>query len=58
MQRMWINQPSTKQTLHHMHGVEVLAVLEYDDVYQIYFLSGKLVSMQAKRSQLSLGWKE
>jgi hypothetical protein len=26
IRRMWINQPSTSQPLHHLHGTNVLAV--------------------------------
>ena len=26
--RMWINQPSTLQPLHHLHGTNVLAIPE------------------------------
>lgn len=28
IQRMWINQPSELQILHHLHGTNVLAVRE------------------------------
>lgn len=55
--RMWINQPSTLQPLHHLHGINVLAVHEYDDTYRIYFLSGPIVSQQVFASALSPGWR-
>ena len=56
IERMWINQPSTAQALHHLHGVNVLAVHEYDDTYRIYFLSGDIVSQQCSSLSLSKGW--
>ncbi len=54
--RMWINQPSAAQPLHHLDGTNVLAEHEYDDTWIVYFLSGNTISMQAKRSWLSPGW--
>lgn len=56
LQRMWINQPSTHQPLHHLHGVNVLAHREYGETFRIYFLTGAVVSMQAFRNSLSKGW--
>ena len=52
--RMWINQPSATQPLHHLHGTNVLAVED-----TIYFLSGKTISMLVltNPSPLSEGWK-
>ena len=57
IKRMWINQPSTLQPLHHLHGTNVLAHHAYDHTYVIYFLSGKTVSMHVLRMVLSEGWK-
>jgi hypothetical protein len=54
--RMWVNQPSTLQPLHHLHGTNVLAVAEYNGVYRIYFLTGKIVSQQCLSLCLSSGW--
>jgi hypothetical protein len=54
--RMWINQPSTSQPLHHLHGTNVLALRENDDTCRIYFLSGDVISQQAPRLSLSSGW--
>lgn len=56
MKRMWINQPSTLQPLHHLHGTNVLAAHEYDDTWRIYFLSGPVVSQQCSGLCLSEGW--
>lgn len=57
IKRMWINQPSKAQPLHHLHGTNVLAVLEYTGTYRIYFLSGNIISQQASSLSLSKGWK-
>lgn len=57
LKRMWINQPSILQPLHHLHGVNVLAEHEYDDTYKIWFLAGGTVSMQCPRLCLSVGWQ-
>jgi len=58
LKRMWINQPSTSQPLHHLHGTNVLAYLEpkCKNTYRIYFLSGSIVSQQCQRNSLSEGW--
>lgn len=55
--RMWINQPSTQQPLHQLHGKNVLAVKESENMYRIYFLSGDTISMRAHSNTLSWGWK-
>lgn len=57
MRRMWINQPSTLQPLHRMHGVNVLAVEEYKGTMRVYFLSGDVVSQQVFTRCLSPGWR-
>lgn len=57
-QRMWINQPSGLQPLHHLHGTRVLAHHEYDDTWVVYFLEGDTISMQVLRLWLSEGWPE
>lgn len=57
IKRMWINQPSTLQSLHHLNGLNVLAVHEDDSIMmRIYFLSGDVISMQAPKLALSDGW--
>ena len=55
--RVWVNQPSTLQTYHHLNGQNFLAIHEYDDTYCIYFLSGTQISQQISRLALSLGWR-
>lgn len=55
-QRKWINQPSTLQPHHDLHGTNVLALHEYDDTWMIYFLSGNIVNQQIHGSCLSNGW--
>lgn len=57
MQRMWVNQPSTLQPLHHLHGTNVLAMREDRCTCRIYFLSGKVISQQASPLCLSNGWR-
>jgi len=54
--RKWINQPSTLQPLHHLHGTNVIAITEYGNTWRIYFLSGDVVSQQADGLSLSDGW--
>ena len=54
--RMWVNQPSTLQPLHHLHGMNVLAIPDGDG-WQIYFLSGSIISQHAPRLTLSEGWR-
>ena len=56
IRRMWVNQPSERQPFHYLHGTNVLAV-EEDDHYRIYFLNGDVISMQASRLALSIGWQ-
>lgn len=57
LKRMWINQPSTLQPLHHLHGTNVLAHIEEGVGTTIYFLSGEVVSMMVRNNVLSKGWK-
>ena len=55
--RMWINQPSTSQPLHHLHGIKVLATPESNDFgVRVYFLDGDTVSMNVSANVLSDGW--
>lgn len=56
MKRMWINQPSSLESYHKWHGIQVLAMREYDDTYMVYFLEGQVISMQISRYALSEGW--
>jgi hypothetical protein len=57
MKRMWINQPSTLQPHHSMHGVNVLACEERPGTMRVYFLSGNVVSQEMFSNCLSLGWR-
>ena len=56
IERMWVNQPSTMQPYHLLHGVNVLARHEFDDTLEIFFLYGKEISLYADRLVLSPGW--
>ncbi len=58
LSRMWINQPSTLQPHHALHGERVLAIPESGDTYRVYFLRGDVVSQQMAKTALSDGWPE
>lgn len=64
MRRVWINAPSTSNSLHKYHGIDVLAEepLKVYDRYdrkptRIYFLSGTIISMVVHGIYLADGWK-
>lgn len=54
---MWINQPSTAQPFHRLHGVRVLAEenTRYPETL-VYFLDGPVTSQGVPRLALSEGW--
>lgn len=59
--RMWINQPSTHQPHHALHGRRVLAMrergtLDGATIERVYFLSGDVVDQQMVSTALSEGW--
>ena len=56
VRRCWINQPSTLQPLHHLHGVRVLATPDYGDSYCVYFVEGDVISASVPGLALSEGW--
>lgn len=56
VRRMWINQPSKYQPLHHLHGTNVLACVVTKDICCVYFLSGPVIWAIAPRLSLSEGW--
>lgn len=60
MQRYWINQPSTAQPAHSMHGRLVLAApLSPGDItVTVYFVEGDVHSAYIPASALSPGWPE
>lgn len=58
LKRMWINQPSTLQECHTLHGTNVLAYEEYEGSMRVYFLSGNTISQSMLRNILSEGWLE
>ena len=55
VKRMWINQPSTLQQYHHLHGRNVLADFR-DDETVIYFMEGAVISQQIDPLALDPGW--
>lgn len=56
MKRMWINQPSTLQPHHKLHGVRVLAEDPKVGYRRIWFTGGDVISMEISMSALSEGW--
>lgn len=57
LKRMWINQPSTLQPHHKLHGVNVLFDTESPDTV-VYFLTGPVICQQVQKIALSPGWRE
>lgn len=51
--RAWINQPSTQQPLHHLHGVTCIAVDDGESTVQLFFTQGDVHSMVASREYVS-----
>lgn len=60
MRRMWINQPSTLQPDHALHGTKVLAEKSDfgDHMRRIWFTSGDVISREISVLSLSDGWQE
>lgn len=65
LRRMRVDQPSTTQDWHHLHGLNVLAVpynavpaTQYPLYWRIYFLSGPVESQVIPGRALSKGWNE
>lgn len=55
--RMWVNQPSTLQPMHALHGTNVIAVRDTGG-WRVYYLSGETISSHAPEGALSEGWRE
>jgi hypothetical protein len=55
---MWINQPSSLQAHHSLHGTRVLAEPEPNNprIYRVWFLDGPIHSQQVPAVALSEGW--
>lgn len=58
MKRYWINQPSTLQPLHNLHGTRVLAHQEKSGQWRVYFTSGDVISQYVPPNVLSKGWPQ
>lgn len=56
LRRMWIDQPSLIQSLHHLHGTNVLAYEIRENIYRVYFLTGDIIDMEVMSICLSEGW--
>jgi hypothetical protein len=53
-QRMWINQPSTLQPHHNLHGKRCIAILEEGERFvRVCFTDGPIHSMMMDRVCLS-----
>lgn len=51
--RALINQPSTHQPLHHLHGTRCIAVEDRPGNVRLYFTHGEIHSMDADPSCIS-----
>ena len=51
--RAWVNQPSTQQPLHHMHGEHCIAQDDGQPTVRLWFTEGSIHSMQAPRECIS-----
>lgn len=58
LERYWINQPSTLEPNHDLHGALVLAPLRLKEINTVYFTSGKIISGRYPKNILSKGWPE
>lgn len=55
--RYWINQPSTLQPLHKLHGERVIVLREdYPGTVTIAFLRGNIETALVSKLCLSTGW--
>ena len=60
IKRAWVNQPSTLQKEHSLHG-ELVLFADTDDpfgVVDVWFTSGTTTSRRMFKSSLSYGWPE
>lgn len=53
--RAWINQPSTQQPLHDLHGTHCIVNDLDDNCVDIYFTEGDVYSMRVSRQCISRG---
>ena len=51
--RAWINQPSTLQSLHHLHGVKCIVEDNGGSSVRLYFTEGAVHSMEALKLCIS-----
>lgn len=60
LKRCWINQPSTIQRWHDLHGTNVLVDYSenlHSNAVTVYFLSGNIISQRVTKEALSENWK-
>lgn len=51
--RAWVNQPSTLQPRHHLHGKRCVVIDDGGIWVTVMFLEGDLISTEIERSALS-----
>lgn len=58
LQRYWINQPSTIQPNHALHGQNVLCDMKqvFKGYVDVYFTQGPVISSRMAMLSLSKGW--
>lgn len=57
IRRMWVNQPSTYQQYHKLHGINVLAEYHDGELVRVWHVSGPIVHQQMDNLALSKGWR-
>ena len=57
--RYWVNQPSTLQPHHNLHGVNLIAETtpDSDGIVRAYMVEGDTISMNIQKGSLCGGWK-
>lgn len=57
MERMFVNQPSTNQDFHHIHGLNVIADYKPNEhSSRCWPVKGEVISLQIPNICLSKGW--
>lgn len=56
--RAWINQPSTQQPLHKLHGKNVIVTAIDGDTAEVFFTEGGTISSRIPKLVLSKGWNK
>jgi hypothetical protein len=59
--RVWVNQPSTLQPDHNIHGALGIALEDpnvHPDCVDVYWVKGEAICSRMLRASLSRGWPE